>query len=235
MKQFPEGIPANNWLLNGDGIRFRPAWWRWIWGERVGNLMLGGWGLIPLVAGLVVRLKEEEKHLWWFFAGAVLYLVVFATGNVRHDYYQIVIVPALAVILTLGIWWFWQGVGMNKWVARFAVVACLGLGWAMGWYQVKELYKVNRPEIVEAGRRVDQLVPKKARVIAPYNGDTAFLYQTNRKGWPMIILPVGEMVSKFGAEYYVSVNFDADTAQVMKEYQVMEKTEKYVIVRLTKL
>src|SRR5581483_5951267 len=29
MTQYPEGIPVNAWLLNGNGIRFRPAFFRW--------------------------------------------------------------------------------------------------------------------------------------------------------------------------------------------------------------
>ena len=35
--QSPEGIPASNWLMNGDGIRFRPAFWWWIISERLGR------------------------------------------------------------------------------------------------------------------------------------------------------------------------------------------------------
>ena len=30
MMQFPEGIPANAWLFNGNGIRFRPSFFRWL-------------------------------------------------------------------------------------------------------------------------------------------------------------------------------------------------------------
>ena len=39
--QQPEGIPASGWLMNGDGIRFRPAFWKWIIGERLGGEILG--------------------------------------------------------------------------------------------------------------------------------------------------------------------------------------------------
>jgi hypothetical protein len=40
------------------------------------------------------------------------------------------------------------------------------------------------------------------------------------------------MVSRLGAQYYVSVNFDEQTKAVMEKYVVLEKTEKYVVVKL---
>ena len=41
MAQYPEGIPFWKWTFNGDGIRFRPAFWYWMFGERLGKLILG--------------------------------------------------------------------------------------------------------------------------------------------------------------------------------------------------
>src|SRR3989344_6615598 len=50
MQQYPEGIPANTWLLNGNGIRLRPAFFRWIFYERVFKLICGYFGIIFLVS-----------------------------------------------------------------------------------------------------------------------------------------------------------------------------------------
>ncbi|PIZ48758.1 hypothetical protein COY29_03125, partial [Candidatus Woesebacteria bacterium CG_4_10_14_0_2_um_filter_39_14] len=54
----PEGIPYFTWAFNGDLIRFRPAFWRWIFGERIGRLILGIWGLIPFIVGVVIKKKN---------------------------------------------------------------------------------------------------------------------------------------------------------------------------------
>jgi hypothetical protein len=35
------GIPLFEWLFNGDGIRFRPAFWTWIFAERIAKMILG--------------------------------------------------------------------------------------------------------------------------------------------------------------------------------------------------
>ena len=61
-------------------------------------------------------------------------------------------------------------------------------------FQVKEFYKINRPEIIVAGEAVNRLTPSNSLVIAPYNGDTAFLYQTNRIGWPVVDRPIEQLI-----------------------------------------
>jgi hypothetical protein len=68
--RFPQGIPASVWLFNGDHIRFRPAFWRWLFGERLGKLILGVWGLIPLAAGLV----EPAYFLPWVGSALLTWL-----------------------------------------------------------------------------------------------------------------------------------------------------------------
>ena len=101
-----------------------------------------------------------------------------------------------------------------------------------GASQIKEFYKVNHPEIISAGKAVDKLTPKDALVIAAYNGDTAFLYQTKRRGWPVVDRPINELIEK-GAEYYVSVNLNhPQTMEFMNSFEIIEKTNEYVIIDL---
>ena len=103
-----------------------------------------------------------------------------------------------------------------------------------GWYQVREFYKINHPEIILAGNALDRIAPKDAKVIASYDGDTAFLYQLKRFGWPVNDSSIDELIKR-GATYYVSVNYgDKDTSEAMERFGVVEKTDKYVIVDLTK-
>ena len=100
-------------------------------------------------------------------------------------------------------------------------------------FQVKEFYKINHPEIVVAGVAADKLLPAEAKVIAPYNGDTAFLYQIKRFGWPVVDESFEKMISR-GADYFVAVNFaDPDVAYVEKNFKVLEKTGQYLIVDLS--
>ncbi len=101
-----------------------------------------------------------------------------------------------------------------------------------GWYQVKGNYVINHWEIIEAGSVVDKIAPKDALVVAPYVGDTAFLYQTKRSGWPVIDSSIDTII-KQGASYYVSVDLgSADTKMIESRFETVKKTDKYIIVNL---
>ena len=223
--QYPEGVPGSSWLLNGDHIRFKGAFFRWIFGDRLGRLILGYWGIWPAIEGTLSLAKE----LWWLFGGAIAYLFIFATGNVRHDYYQIPIMPAVAIAVGMGIAVIWRQGG---WLRRGGLVVAVMFMLAFGWYEVRGNYQINNPAILAAGQAADRLLPADAVVIADYNGDTAFLYQINRRGFPNVPLPIPEMVSGLGATHYVSVTYDDRTNQLRQQYPVLEQTPQYVILRL---
>jgi hypothetical protein len=221
--RFPPGIPASTWLLNGDHIRFKPAFWRWLFGERIGKLILGAWGLIPLSAGLT----QDTIFLPWVIS-ALAYLSVFAMGNVRHDYYQIPIIPVICVLLAIGVRYLLR----QNFISKCLVLLSLVMMFGMSWYDIRGNFNVNSWEIVEAGKRVDQITPKDAIVAAPYNGDTAFLYQTNRQGFAYVPFPIKDLIDRFNVTYYVSVNYDDQTKAIMKKYTVVEQNPRYVIVKL---
>lgn len=235
MFQFPEGIPASDWLFNADNIRFKGAFFYWIFADRIGRLILGYFGVVFLILGLTIKRNQKEGPLFdiWLLS-ILLYFVVLAGGNVRHDYYQMLAVPIISVFLAKGAsFLLTPPKELNKTISYLllAISSLFMIGFS--WYHVRDFFNVNRGEIVEAGKAVDRLVPQNAKVIAPYGGDTAFLYQTNRQGWP-IGFEIEDKIKK-GANYYVNINIsDPETDYVMKKYKVLEKTDRYVIVELQK-
>lgn len=237
MSRFPEGIPASNWLFNGNGIRFRPAFWKWIIGDRLGREILTSAGIVLFFIGLVKKFTPKEGALLHFLAlSSFLYLIVFATGNVQHDYYQALIIPALSIFLARGFVLLLRGADgfvPRLWTIPFALLFFI-LTFYFGWNEVRSLYQINNGVIIEAGRIADKILPESAVVIAPYSGDTAFLYQVNRPGWAIQALPIEEMIKEFKVTHYVSVNFDDQTNKIMQEYEVLNKTPKYVIIDLTR-
>lgn len=234
--QQPEGIPASNWLLNGDGIRFRPAFFRWLIQERLGREILGATGLVLFTIGIILKpQKNSFLHIW--FLSLLLYFIVFATGNVRHNYYQTIFIPVASVFLAKGfVGLFHAGTNFipRIWTIVLALIF-LPLSFYFSLYQVKGFYQINNPAIVEAGKAADRLLPKQAVVVAPYNGDTAFLYQTNRPGWPVVALPLREMVADYGVTHYVSTSKDDKTNWVIRHFKVVEDTPNYLIADLTRL
>lgn len=230
---FPSGIPLFWWAFNGNGIRFRPAYWNWVFGERLGHLILGTLGVIPFVFG-VLNSKAKNKFISWFLIGAFFYLILVASANVMHDYYQILTIPAIALALASGSVYLWTNEVFNKILSRSVLIFSIIVMLITGWFQVRGNYIVNHYEIIEAGAAVDMLTPKDAIVVAPYNGDTAFLYQTKRSGWPAVDNSIDNIIEE-GADYYVSVDLHStDTKNFEKRFFTTVKTDKYIILDLHK-
>jgi 4-amino-4-deoxy-L-arabinose transferase-like glycosyltransferase len=231
--KFPEGIPLYLWAFNENLIRFKPSWWYWIFGERLGHMILGSLGIIPFIFG-VLNTKVKNLFVSAFLAGAFVYVTVVATANVMHDYYQILVIPAIALALATGTVYLWKNQIFNGILSKIVVTISIGVMLITGWNQIKGNYAVNHPEIIEAGAAIDKIAPKDALVIAPYMGDTAFLYQTKRSGWPVIDDSLDNII-KAGASYYVSVDLgSADTVNFAKRFTTIEKANNYIILDLTK-
>ncbi len=255
---FPSGIPASDWLFNSNNIRLRPAWWRWLFADRLGRLMLGHWGTAFFALGGLAALwqftwpkmgKNHFHNLKRFFVslerlfqqeGMVLfglvsffsYLIIIATGNVQHDYYQAMLVPIISLVVARGVVWLWRFAPSlwHKCVTFLTLGAIAGLSWYFAFYEVKGWYQINNPAIVSAGEAVQRLTPENALIIAPYFGDTSFLYQTSRRGWP-IGFEIDDKIAK-GAQFYVTTSQDDEANMLMRQYVVLEQTPEYILIDL---
>jgi len=230
--QFPTGIPANGWLFNSNGIRLRPAWFRWIFLERI-TVLIGGYVGSLLLAANLVNLKKDHwlYGAWW--VGLLAYFVIIATGNVQHDYYQVLAIPLLCISFARGLLIIYDLI-LKRSSPKLALFICTGLLVLMlvlAWQQVKGFFNVNHWEYVEAGQAVDKLVPLDAKVIAPAFGDTHFLYQTNRTGWP-IGFEIEDKITK-GATHYVTTSNDDEARELGAKYKTLFSSDRYTIIDLT--
>lgn len=230
--QYPEGVPANLWLLNGNGIRFRPAFFRWIFYERLTKLIAGYLGIIILAYSILSVWKMKDK--WFFLAfllSSLFYITVFATGNVQHDYYQILIMPSIAIFLAIGSYylyhWKFKKLPAGKIILTLSLIS---LFW-FGWQQVKDYFNINNRAIITAGKAVDELTPRDALILAPRMGDTTLLYYTNRKGWPHNQAPIPELIKK-GADYLVYINPSPEDIKSGAQYKILKQTNEFVIFDL---
>ena len=235
MSQFPEGIPNWQFLLNEGNIRFRGAFFRWLIVERLGGLILSVTGFAVFALGVLIKPKNKEKLFYHFWLGSLLlYFIVFASGNVRHDYYQVPAIPILAVFLAKGAGFLFKlpSEYFLQVVGKITAILLIIFTLAFGFFEVRGFYWVNNPAIIEAGKAVDKLIPKDATVIASYQGDAAFLYQTNRHGYPVVDRPLEQFI-KEGTEYFASIDVDDEGIKSLSAHcDVVEKTEKYVILKL---
>lgn len=232
--RYPEGIPVSSWLLNGNGIRFRPAFFRWIFYERLTKLISGYFNVIFVGLGIVGFWKEKDRwFLLSFIISALAYVCIIATGNVQHDYYQITIIPAVVILMGYGTVWLINF--LKKFAGEKIAIGIAGiiifLGFYFSWQQVKDYFNINNPAIVEAGKAVDRLTPKDAKVLAPYDGDSSFLYQTNRQGWASFEHDLPTMI-KIGADYLVLVNPKPTDEYFAKTYKLISRSKNYLLVKL---
>lgn len=230
--QFPEGIPASDWLLNGNGIRLRPAWFRWLFWERLTKLMLGFVGVVFLLANLIKLNKDTWVYAAWW-GGVVAYFIVVASGNVQHDYYQNLALPILSISVGRGATFLYSLLRQKlSQKVSLTMVGVLFVTMLIGaWQHVSGYFNVNHWEYVKAGQEADRLLPADAKVIAPAFGDTQFLFQTNRTGWP-IGFDIGDKI-ELGAEYYVTASDDDEARELEAKYHIVEKGEGYLILDLT--
>ena len=166
----------------------------------------------------------------------LLYVTIIAGGNVQHDYYQIFLLPTIGMLVGRGVSYL---IGperdVRSWSGVFIAAVSLLVGWILSWYTVRTYYWINHPELMLAGTAVQRLVPRESRVIAPYSGDTTFLYQTGHQGWP-IGFEIEKKI-KMGATHYVSVasqTEDGELIDLSRRYTVLERTKDYIVIDLTK-
>ena len=180
MTRFPEGIPNWNFLINEDNIRFKGAFLRWLIVERMGKLILTLGGFFIFVLGILKKPENKENFFYFsFLASAVLYFTVFASVNIRHDYYQVPFVPVAAIFMAIGTKTLLNlpAAHFNKMIGPIIAIAAILSIFAFGFYEIKGYYWINKPQIVKAGEAVDRLLPKNAIVIAGGKSDLVTVAQ----------------------------------------------------------
>lgn len=237
MLSYPEGIPVNKWLFNGNGIRFRPSFFRWIFYERLTKLIGGYINALFLGLGIWEMVRHFKHYIFFttFILSACIYICVIATGNVQHDYYQIVIMPAVALLMGMGAYWLASKIIKVKSVSvAYAVVGiCMLAGFVLSWNQVKDYFNINNIAVVHAGEAVERLTPIDAKVVAPYDGDTTLLYYTKRKGWPSFEHSLDQLIH-MGAGYLILVNPQPGDYAISKQYKMIASSKEYVLFDLHK-
>jgi len=232
--QYPEGIPVSDWLFNGNNIRFRPAFFRWIAYERITKLILGYFGLVIAAFGLYsLRLDKNRVFFLTFAVSSLLYVVTIATGNVQHDYYQIALIPTLSIFAGLGAAYAIKMFHKNTFL-KVQVFIFIALTILAGWIHVKDFFNINDHGMVAAAEYANQILPQDAKVIAPYDGGTTFLNLIKRAGWPVFQASTEELIDK-GAEYLIIANpTKSDFEGFGKMYEPVASSSVYLILKLAR-
>ncbi|PIZ97203.1 MAG: hypothetical protein COX79_02985, partial [Candidatus Levybacteria bacterium CG_4_10_14_0_2_um_filter_36_16] len=200
-------------------------------------LILGYAGVIFLSAGIFQVLKHKNKGFFIsFLLSSLIYLFVMATGNVQHDYYQILIIPTLSMFSGIGVLWLYNKLRrIGGQFLGFGV--CVGIAvicFLLSWNSVRDFFNINDGVMVKSAYGARKVLPKDALIIAPYDGSTTFLNLIQRQGWPVLEKSVDQL-SLMGAEYLVLANpTKNDFEGFGKQYKIFASSSSYLILQLKK-
>ncbi len=245
MTFYPAGIPANKWLFNAGNMRLKPVWWRWLFYERLGKLILGSWGtafllLAPLSLSYFNKKTKPRSYFYLFVAGltfgALAYLIIFARGNIQHDYYQIITLPTLVILLALGAAYFLHLTNQQSPLYRLINFATLAFviffTLIFSWYQIKEYYKINDLETIKIIEQIKPTLPPDAKIITDYQGNSLLLYHFKRFGWPTLTASLTQLYQQ-GARYYFSPTPNQTTQQLSSICQNIKRIKNTYLIDLT--
>ena len=232
---YPEGIPQSDWLFNGNNIRFHPAFFYWIFYERITKLILGFAGVIFLLAGLFWTTKNKNGPFFVSFVfSSLFYVTAVATGNIQHDYYQISIIPTISMICGLGVYQLFTTLAKisSKLVAGIICSAILIICLFFSWYYIKDFFNINDWRMVTAGEAANKILPADAVVIAPYDNSTTFLNIIGRPGWPVFENDIETLIHKGATYLVIAAPTKEDFGGFGKNYQHVAESKDYLILKL---
>lgn len=236
IEKFPQGIPANEWLITGintgnglEKIFLKPAFFRWIFFERINNLILGGYLSIFLIIGILAKTKKYFFHT--FLLSSLSYLFIFQGGNVQHDYYQTLILPSLAIFSSLGIEFVFENKKIfNIFLSYFLILALFSLSWFFSFYQVKDHYNYSQ-ELVQQANIIKSLTMPDDKIVVDNMGDTTLLYLSERKGAPAIYKDPKDLKLS-GYKYLITSNFEQIQKLKKENLKIIFENNNFFIFEL---
>jgi 4-amino-4-deoxy-L-arabinose transferase-like glycosyltransferase len=235
---FPEGIPASDWLITSvstsEGMKeifMRPAFFRWIFYERIANLILGGYSIALLVIGLMKRPKKSFL-LFTIAISALIYLFTFEGGNVQHDYYQIMILPTLAIFCGLGAGTILseKKIFLNSFFSIIVIFSVMTFSFLFSYNQVKDFYSYNE-NFIKITNTIKLLTDPNVKVVTDTMGDTTMLYNIDRKGYPSKYMDFPQMKLE-GMNYFVTYNKSTADEAIAEGFTVVFENDSFFLIKL---
>ncbi|MEI6326566.1 MAG: glycosyltransferase family 39 protein [Candidatus Roizmanbacteria bacterium] len=238
IQSYPEGIPASAWLItsvNTGGsavyIFFRPAFFRWMFYERLNLLILGSFALPLTVVGTLRRSATMLPIA--MLISSVVYICTFQGGNVQHEYYQILILPTIALFTGMGASFMYEhahGI-IGKLTAGVLIVGLLIGGWIFSWDKVHHYY-YSLSDIPQFATIVQTFVRPDEKIVVDTAGDTTALYAFDRMGSPGLFAGATDLKAQ-GYSYIFTYNLEtAKNLQIGTTARVISASDRYVLLKL---
>lgn len=236
IKNFPEGIPYSDWLFTSvntsqglKSILFKPSFFRWIFFERINNLILGGYLTLFFVLGTIS--KQKKYLLLSFLFSALTYIFVFQGGNLQHEYYQTLILPVIAMMVGLGVNFVFEHKRnfINRVFVSILVFLFFVFSFYFSYFKVSDYYLYSQ-ELVQEANIINNLTEPDDKIVTDRTGDTTLLYLANRKGAPSIFKDPIDL-KKLGYKYLITSS-EGQINMMRPNFEIVFENEKFTLFHL---
>ncbi len=234
---FPQGIPASDWLIGyvntAQGLQyifFRPAFFRWMFLDRIGTAIMG----IYLTGYIFTGVAGSNKRYFILscFVSAMTYLFVFQGGNIQHEYYQTIAFPGIALVAGLGIATLTalSPQILNPFLLYPAIVTTILLSFFISYYKTKDYYHIPQ-DLPPIATLIKEQTKSTDKIVTDRLGDTTLLYLADRKGAPAIYKELPQL-KELGYSYLVTANKDLIESLRLQKKDILIESNQFAIIRL---
>lgn len=238
-------------------LYLEPSYWMgWF---RLASSVIGKWPIIISLAGiLLVRSGMVRAFLLGLWIGYILYGLVFTIHISTHDYYQLVLIPIVALSLGAAATVSLERLALNQGILRLGV-------WILFVFSILLSLRAAAPLLDDTGFEAQIQLDKEIGELVNHSVNTIFLDSTygNRlryygkfagKYWPtrhdfasseMTGKPrkkgrelLEQIIEEKSPEYFIITSFDELEGQqdlketLDSEYTIVAETPKYIIYDL---
>ena len=237
IQQFPEGIPGSTWLFKyvntfegPKDIFFTPAYFRWIYMERIGIAALGIYLSFFFLMGLTGSFKKYFLHSLFF--SSLVYLLTFQGGNVQHEYYQTIALPGIALMIGLGAAHLVTSSDkvFSKFMAYPLLVLVFAISFSFSYYRVKDYYYVPA-DLPPIAKLIMTFTKPTDKIVTDRLGDTTLLYLADRKGAPAVYKEFPELKA-LGYTYLVTANKETTEKLKLEGKEMLVESNQFAIIKL---
>ncbi|HEY4281441.1 MAG TPA: glycosyltransferase family 39 protein, partial [Chthoniobacterales bacterium] len=164
------------------GIQLMGFAWYWNIARRI---ITSSVTIVPLVLagiGLFLARKIDRAFLfYWWLAAIIVFVLVAGYGN-RHPWYQLPLIPIVAMFGGVAMASVWSALGRRSWLKIAITFIILAFG-VQSYTALHKLYRPTAADLRTVGLALKEHTPPGSLIVIADYGDPTAFYYGERKGW----------------------------------------------------
>lgn len=208
VSQYPEGIPFSyfidkntelslymRYLLSADIFLYTVLY------VHVLTYILGGFLIIFIFMCFFIRTKYALVN--WFLVSCLLYLFVFQMKHAEYEFYHVLVLPAFAMSIGIGMIHLFRIKEKNIFIMSFLLTLfIIAFSFYISYRQAQYFFDTS-DEKLQIAKVIKTLTKENDQIITDTDGNTTLLYVSNRTG-ASTLYNTPEQLNKKGYAYVVT-------------------------------